>query len=67
MARPDWIKEKDRIRRYKMCITCVHKGSPCGYTNNLGNGRMVMYRCRLHPSEKFYQNTIACQDYKQAR
>ncbi len=48
-------------------MDCRHKGEPCGFTNNVGNGRLPMYRCRLHPSIKFYDGTIACEHYEKGR
>lgn len=66
MSKPDWLKEKDRLKRVsKRCFTCDAGGDPCGQTNYIpGEGRLTMYRCRRHPTVTFYRHSLACEDYK---
>lgn len=66
MSKPEWLRKRGfvPVRRYKLCSECRHVGKPCGYTNNTGHGRMVMYECSLHPSIKLYKETYACEDYE---
>lgn len=65
MAKPDWLKSREfQHPGFPRCVTCNAGGDPCGYTKNTGHGRMVMYRCRRHPSVVFYRETLACMDYE---
>lgn len=53
------------LRNVKLCINCRFLGEPCGYTNNTGDGRKVMYSCP-HSSVKIYDKTLACELYRRA-
>ena len=65
MTKPDWLRERERQRKYRRCFTCSAGGDPCGRTNRLGDrGRLVMYRCRKFPSITFYEDTFACEHYE---
>lgn len=68
MGKPEWMKERERTRlvglRFRRCINCSAGGDVCGQTNYIPNvGRLNMYRCRKHPSVKFYRETYACEDF----
>ena len=68
MPKPEWLQERDRIRNVKRCMTCAAGGDPCGTTTYLaGRGRLTMYRCRKHPTIKFWHDTLACEDYERRR
>lgn len=66
MAKPDWMKERESrlMIAFRKCITCDAGGDVCGQTNYIpGTGRLNMYRCRRHPTVRFYRDTLACEDY----
>lgn len=67
MAKPGWMKarEGEMPNRFKLCINCKFLGEPCGYTNNTGDGRKVMYSCP-HSSVRIYDKTLACELYRRA-
>ena len=61
MTKPDWMRERERVRRsMKRCITCDAGGDLCGRTKV---SKVPMYRCRRHPSVVFWDETLACEDY----
>lgn len=62
---PTKRQEPTRLRNVKLCINCKFLGEPCGYTNNTGDGRKVMYSCP-HSSVKIYDKTLACELYRRA-
>lgn len=69
MPKPDWLRERegerDRRRPFKRCMNCEVGGDVCGQTNYLPKeGRLNMYRCRKHPTIKFWRDTLACEDFR---
>lgn len=70
--KPSWLVDNERshdeagYRVMRLCISCAHKGKPCGLTNKTGKGRMVMYECDRFPGVTFHEKTYACQSYERA-
>lgn len=58
-------RENGLPSRYRYCINCKFLGQPCGYTNNTGNGRQVMYSCP-NSSVRIHDKTLACELYQRA-
>lgn len=72
MSKPDWLVDHERARidvlRFRRCINCDAGGDLCGQTNYIPKvGRLNMYRCRRHPTVKFYRDTYACEDFRPRR
>lgn len=63
MSKPEWLRERGRLRSYRYCVNCRFLGDPCGYTNNVGDGRKVMYSCPKS-SVRIYDKTLACELYE---
>lgn len=71
-GKPDWLVEHERLRaehlRFRRCMNCSAGGDICGQTNHIPKvGRLNMYRCRKHPTVKFYRDTYACEDFEPRR
>lgn len=71
-GKPDWLVEQERLRterlRFRRCMNCSAGGDICGQTNHIPKvGRLNMYRCRKHPTVKFYRDTYACEDFEPRR
>lgn len=72
MSKPEWLVEQERYReqrlRFRRCMNCTAGGDFCGQTNYIPKvGRLNMYKCRKHPSVKFYRDTYACEDFEPRR
>ena len=53
---------------FRRCVNCDAGGDVCGQTNYIpGTGRLDMYRCRRHPTVRFYRETYACEDFRPRR
>lgn len=69
MPKPAWLKKKEEeqlVHKYPRCILCKHAGEICGKTNYIDkqHGRMPIYKCKIHPTERFHFKTVACSDYE---
>lgn len=72
MTKPDWMKRREGpmagVLKFRRCINCQVGGDVCGQTNYIsGEGRLNMYRCRKHPTVRFYRHTYACEDFEPRR